>query len=458
MSGKKPRTILTNQDSNISEAISSVMPKTRHRICVWHGMSSFLPNDFCSCIFHHEEEEDFMNAWKVVLDAYGLWENVWLNEIFKEREKWATAYGRNIFCADMLSAQLCEGFDSNLRMYLKCEVNVLQFFKQFAKLLTDWHYKESEANFDMNQHMPKLMGDVIMLKHARDAYAPKIFESFQQEFEKCLNIVINHWAENGSLFEYKVGTYGQLREYMVTFDSSDYTVVSLLFGATGDLLGKMFDFPGLDMDICEKEREKDESSNISQPMFIYLTNTTACNDSGMYFYASSDMILEDSIDLWSPFLLDAGDTAGDRDCFLQAFRDLGKLQWDTIIGRGVKLLIDVLSDFGVDLVLLHKSEADFLFGVALFSFLGSVVTVALAGSGGSGNAAQHLLTMSIFLHFALSKLQFPTPQKSKSSEIIYMHNDHSTNLVTSTRMARMKFCKFIFTSDKMDSSPYNDVI
>ncbi|KAK9271714.1 hypothetical protein L1049_002077 [Liquidambar formosana] len=238
MSGKKPKTILTDQDAILAEAIDLVLPEAHHRICVWHvyqnalnhlghifeGSSSFA-NDLSSCIFDHEEEEDFINAWKVMLDIYGLWENEWLHEIFKDREKWATAYERHIFCADIKNTLLCESFHANLRKYLKSDLNVLQFLKHLGKVVNDWHYKELEVNYDMGQHMPKLMGDVILLKRARDVYTPKIFELFQQEYEKCLNVVVNQCTEKGSLFEYKVSIYGQVREYTVIYNSSDNTVV-----------------------------------------------------------------------------------------------------------------------------------------------------------------------------------------------------------------------------------------
>lgn len=238
MSGKKPKTILTDQDAVLVEAIDLALPEMDHRICVWHvyqkvlkqfnhlfvGSDSFV-NDLFSCIFDHEEEEDFIKAWKVMLDAYGLWENEWLNEIFKDREEWAIAYRKNIFCADIRTVHLREYFTCNLRKHLRSDSDVISFFKHLGKMVNDWHYKELEANYNMSQHMPRLIGDVILLKHARGIYTPNIFELFQQEYEASLNIVVNQCTENGSLFEYKVSIYGQLREYAVTYNLFDETVM-----------------------------------------------------------------------------------------------------------------------------------------------------------------------------------------------------------------------------------------
>ncbi|XWS30442.1 hypothetical protein CRYUN_Cryun24cG0118200 [Craigia yunnanensis] len=237
MSGKKPKTILMDQDAIVSEAINSVFPDMHQQMCVWHvyqsavkqlshmfvGSLSFV-NDLSSCFFDHEEEEDFIAAWNLMLDVHGLWDNEWLSKIFETREQWAIAYKRHIFCADIKSVQLRESFIVNLKKYLKPESDVLSFFKHLGKLVNDWHYKELEANYDMSQNMPKLMGDVILLKHARDAYTPRIFELFQKEYETCLNIVVNQCIESEMLLEYKVSMYGQPREYAVSYNLSDNTV------------------------------------------------------------------------------------------------------------------------------------------------------------------------------------------------------------------------------------------
>lgn len=237
MSKRKPKTILIDQDDIIVEAISSVLHETNHRICVWHvyqnslkqlsymfvGSETFI-NDLSSCFFDHEEEEDFVNAWTAFLDRYNLRENEWLRRIYECRDKWAIAYGKQVFCADISSVLRRENLTGSFKKYLKNDSDVLSFLKHLGKVVKDWHYKELEANFDMSQHMPALMGDVIMLKHARDPYTPKIFELFQKEYETCLNLVINLCSESEPLYIYKVNLYEDVREYTVTFNSSNETV------------------------------------------------------------------------------------------------------------------------------------------------------------------------------------------------------------------------------------------
>lgn len=46
---------------------------------------------------------------------------------------------------------------------MKSTFNVLEFFKNFDKLLEDLRYKELESNYDMNQRLPSLDVDILLL-------------------------------------------------------------------------------------------------------------------------------------------------------------------------------------------------------------------------------------------------------------------------------------------------------
>ncbi|XP_028122240.1 protein FAR1-RELATED SEQUENCE 5-like isoform X1 [Camellia sinensis] len=237
MSRKKPEAILTDQDATIIQAIDSEIPETNHRVCIWQMYQNALKHlshvtkdadSFAkvlrSCIFDHEDEEDFIHAWDDMVDKFTLRQNEWLRWMFREKENWAVVYGKNSFFIDVKSTHLVENFSNNLKNYLNSDLDVLQFFTHFESMVNKQRYNELEANYDMGRCTPRLMANVVLLKHASDLYTPKAFEVFQREYEKCLNIVVNLFSENGSLFEYKANTYGQPREYTVTFNSSDGTV------------------------------------------------------------------------------------------------------------------------------------------------------------------------------------------------------------------------------------------
>ncbi|XP_042516105.1 protein FAR1-RELATED SEQUENCE 5-like [Macadamia integrifolia] len=142
---KVPKTILTDQCEAMAKAIAVVLPETYHRFCVWQiyqnalvhhlttvfGGSKSFDKDFSNCIFEHEEEEDFIQAWESMLDKYDLRGNTWLQKLFEEKEKWALAYGRVAFCADMKSTQFSESMYSVLRNHLNREPDLVNVFAAF---------------------------------------------------------------------------------------------------------------------------------------------------------------------------------------------------------------------------------------------------------------------------------------------------------------------------------------
>jgi len=238
MSGKKPKVILTDQDAAIAEAVNSILPETSHRICVWQMYQNVLKHlshlvkdiesfscDFRSCIYESNYEEAFVHAWEGLLDKYGLQQNEWLRWMFREREKWSIVYGSNTFFLDMKGTHVVEDLSNNLRSYLNSDQDALQIFKIFERVVNEQRVKEIHANDEMTRCMPRLLGNVVLLKHASASYTPKAFEIFQKEYEKCLNVEVSQCNENGFLLEYKVNTFGRTQEYTVTINSTDDTVV-----------------------------------------------------------------------------------------------------------------------------------------------------------------------------------------------------------------------------------------
>uniref|UniRef100_A0A2N9INJ9 Protein FAR1-RELATED SEQUENCE n=1 Tax=Fagus sylvatica TaxID=28930 RepID=A0A2N9INJ9_FAGSY len=158
MSGKKPITILTDQDHAMAKAIKSVFPEVNHRLCMWQNTMKHLGHyfkiedsfakDLESCINSHEKEKEFFQAWEAFLIKYNLKDNDWLSSRFKEREKWAMVYRRQTFSAGMKSTQL----------------------------MADQRYNEMKSDYDMSQRIPALKVNATMLKHAREIYKKNLIK------------------------------------------------------------------------------------------------------------------------------------------------------------------------------------------------------------------------------------------------------------------------------------------
>ncbi|XP_010269017.1 PREDICTED: protein FAR1-RELATED SEQUENCE 12-like [Nelumbo nucifera] len=237
MSGKQPITILTDKDAAITHAIEHVFPKTSHRFCIWHiyqnaanhlqiifATSSFQ-EDFRRCIYEYEEEGEFLRAWNDMLIKYDLKENVWLQELFEVKEKWALAYGRNHFCADIVSTQRSGSMNMSLKGYLKSTLDLFQIFNHFERVVADYRLKELEMDVKMSQSTPHLPFPIQMLRQAASIYTPTIYRVFEKEYSESLDCVIQNKFEVGTKIEYIVKYCNGLHKYVVAFDPSNITVV-----------------------------------------------------------------------------------------------------------------------------------------------------------------------------------------------------------------------------------------
>ncbi|CAA0830788.1 Protein FAR1-RELATED SEQUENCE 5 [Striga hermonthica] len=237
MSGKKPKFILSDQDATVVQAIHAVLPEVNHCMCAWqvylialkhlhHVVKEYdsFAADFRNCVFSLEQEEDFTRAWDLMLEKHGLRNNAWLKWMFREKEKWAVAYGRNTFFIERDNTHLVELLSDKLRSYLGPDIDVLHFFKHFKSVVNEQRYKELELALDTGKHTPILMTNAIFLKPPSEIYTPNAFGVFQREYEKCLNVVINQCGERDSRIDYKAKTYGKTRDFSVVFNSHDGTV------------------------------------------------------------------------------------------------------------------------------------------------------------------------------------------------------------------------------------------
>ncbi|CAL8151977.1 unnamed protein product [Prunus armeniaca] len=221
MSGKKPISILTDQDAAMAKVLLSEWPETCHRLCIWHiyqNAAKHLSNafekfknftkDFGRCIYDYEDEDDFINAWNNMLEKYNLKDNDWLRRLFNIKEQWALVYGRQTFCADITTTQRSESMNSALKKY---------------RLVEDRRYQELKAEFRASQSSPALSFPVEILKHASNIYTPEVFKLFQDELCKAHDCVLKFNGEIGSISKYEVIPHKKYWHHTVTFDSIDNT-------------------------------------------------------------------------------------------------------------------------------------------------------------------------------------------------------------------------------------------
>ncbi|PKA52951.1 Protein FAR1-like sequence 5 [Apostasia shenzhenica] len=236
MRGKLAKTILTDESPEISNALAMVWPETIHRLCAWQIFHSSMKHlnhifqssktfskDFSRCVYSFEDENEFILGWRALLEKYDLISNEWISKLFECRERWALAYDRLTFCADIKSTLQNESLSSELKKFCCPQHDLFSFFKNYEKVLSEYRYAELQADFHASQSFPRIPPSK-MLRQAASMYTPAVFEIFRKEFEVFMDCMLYNSGEYGTITEYRITVGEKSKEYYVRFDSFDCSV------------------------------------------------------------------------------------------------------------------------------------------------------------------------------------------------------------------------------------------
>ncbi|XP_023922891.1 protein FAR1-RELATED SEQUENCE 5-like [Quercus suber] len=187
-------------------------------------MSLNFNADFLACIYEYDGEDEFLIALNEMLDKYDVRENKWLIDLFKLKEKWAQAYVKRTFTAGMKTTQLSESFNTDLKDFLRTDLNIVEFFTHFEKIVNQKRDKELEAEYNSRQKFPRLkLKSSPMLNQVATMYTPKLFDLFQTKVEEVMTLSILE-RNVSQTHSYVVGVFNQNGKYEVMWNPLDETL------------------------------------------------------------------------------------------------------------------------------------------------------------------------------------------------------------------------------------------
>lgn len=237
MLGCQPKTILTDQCAAIDRAVIMTLPNSSHRLCLWHILQNAAKNlshlyssdsnfqkDFKSFIFESSSEEDFQSGWMTLLNKYDLAGNSYLDDLFGAREKWASVYNRNTFCASMITLEWIDIMKKHFRKYFNRKFPLAKFIEQYSKSLFQYHDKELQEDFRSKQSKPVLLIDMPMLNEAAESYTRLLYRDFETEFKGQLSCLCELIRTDEMMYMFRVSLPEKRCYGIVEFNPSNYTV------------------------------------------------------------------------------------------------------------------------------------------------------------------------------------------------------------------------------------------
>ncbi|XP_022026784.1 protein FAR1-RELATED SEQUENCE 5-like [Helianthus annuus] len=144
--GSEPKVVVTDQDAAMKRAIKDVLPRSRHRLCMWHiweklktkvGPVLSANTDFNTRMTHVVWNdtiipEDFETEWHSIMSTFGLENHEWLKDMYDLRFDWIPAYYHGEDLAGLMrTTSRCESENYFFGQICNPRCALVEFFHSF---------------------------------------------------------------------------------------------------------------------------------------------------------------------------------------------------------------------------------------------------------------------------------------------------------------------------------------
>ncbi|KAG5566146.1 hypothetical protein RHGRI_001921 [Rhododendron griersonianum] len=145
MGNRQPKSIFTDQDQAMANAIEVVFTGARHRLCMWHisnnakqHLAGLFTNAsfkalFDKCFYGCYDSIKFESDWADMVETFGLENHSWLKRLYDLREKWCPAFSVDFFSARMKSSQRSESTNSIFHQIMRKPMSLLQVIQYYEE-------------------------------------------------------------------------------------------------------------------------------------------------------------------------------------------------------------------------------------------------------------------------------------------------------------------------------------
>lgn len=244
MSGLHPLSIIADQDKAIHLAIKKVFPRTSHRFSLWqlkakereylNLMEPSVRYEYEKCIYQSQTVEEFESAWNMLINRYGLIDNVWLKEMYEKRESWVPAYLRSTFFAGI---PLNENIESFFGTFLNAQTALAEFVSRYERGVERRREEERKEDFNTYNLQAFLQTKEPVEEQCRRLYTHAVFKIFQKEL-----------LQSYGYLGFKIYEEGAITRYLVRKGGNDNEKCIITFSATNINVNcscEMFEFEGV---------------------------------------------------------------------------------------------------------------------------------------------------------------------------------------------------------------------
>ncbi|XP_052291814.1 protein FAR1-RELATED SEQUENCE 5-like [Citrus sinensis] len=234
MNNKHPRTVVTDGDKAMRNAISKTFPEASHRLCCWHLVRNAQTNiqnpefttEFRRCMMNAYTKEEFDRKWKLMVDNHNVAANEWVVKMFEDRHMWAEAYLRGKFFGGMRSTQRSEGMNAYLNHYVNRRLRLIEFVKQMDRLMDRQREAEGKDDFNSSDGRPVLVTHLKMYEQqAAEKFTRAMFRLVREEIDKEALLTAEMCDRDIMSTTYRVRRFGSVgKEVKVVINETSKTL------------------------------------------------------------------------------------------------------------------------------------------------------------------------------------------------------------------------------------------
>ncbi|KAM7485175.1 hypothetical protein LguiA_001184 [Lonicera macranthoides] len=234
MSGRRPLSIIADQDKAIQHSIAQVFPGTHHRFSAWQilakeqenlgpllSMDTRFKYEYETCISQSQTANEFDSAWNVLVNKYSLKDNSWLKEMYRMRKSWVPLHIRGTFFAGIPVDGSMKSYFGNL---LTPHTALHEFLVRYDKAVEQQREEERKEDFNSFNLQAVLHTKDPIEEQCRRLYTITMFKVFQKEFLESIGYAAIKINVEGAISRYLVQNNSGDERNTVAFNASNLNI------------------------------------------------------------------------------------------------------------------------------------------------------------------------------------------------------------------------------------------
>ncbi|KAK1431648.1 hypothetical protein QVD17_08161 [Tagetes erecta] len=194
--------VVTDQDVAMKMAIKDVLPRSRHRLCMWHiwdKITSKVGANLCGTTDFKKRlgrivwddsifPGEFERQWPIILSDFNLSEHEWLGDIYNIRHDWIPAcYKDEKLSGLMRTTSRCKSENHFFKKFCNRKSNLVEFLSHFDSAIEVQRYDHRKNDHDTRYTDAQLWSTFHLERQAAQIYTRTIFLDQQLEIDYAIN-------------------------------------------------------------------------------------------------------------------------------------------------------------------------------------------------------------------------------------------------------------------------------